>query len=134
MSDLFQETIFLPVEISNKNNGQGRSWHQSANDRKKFETLLKSLGMVRTPYLFPVHVHVVRVLGKRQKYWDSSSVLRGNYKQLEDAMVACGWFTDDSMKFIKTTSSDQDGTRREMGPAVELIITEAGSFEKGEDK
>lgn len=134
MSDLYSETVFLPFEISNKNNGQGRSWHGSAKDRKRFEFELKSLGLVRTPYLFPVKVHVVRVLGKGQRFWDSSSVLRGNYKQLEDAMVACGWFTDDSIKFINATSSDQDGTRRDLGPAVELTITEAGSFLKGGNK
>tara|TARA_B100001059_G_scaffold236189_1_gene285336 strand:+ start:2598 stop:3005 length:408 start_codon:yes stop_codon:yes gene_type:complete len=130
MSEIYSETVFLPFEISNKNNGQGRSWHGSAKDRKRFEFEIRSLGLVRTPYLFPVSVHVVRVLGKGQRFWDSSSVLRGNYKQLEDALVACGWFTDDSMTFIKRTSSDQDSTRRDQGPAVELTITEAGAFEQ----
>jgi hypothetical protein len=49
-------------------------------------------------------------------------VLRGNYKEIEDALVACGWFVDDSMQYIAITIGKQDETRRKEGPAIELEI------------
>jgi hypothetical protein len=48
--------------------------------------------------------------------------LRGNYKEIEDALVACGWFTDDSTDHIALTVGKQDATRRKEGSAIELEI------------
>ena len=110
--------VTLPVNLTNNNNGQTKHFGKSAADRKKFERMLKRLGLVRKPFDVPVVVYVTRVLGKGQRCWDSSSGLRGSYKQLEDACVACGWFHDDSYKFIKETRFFQDDTQRSNGPAV----------------
>jgi hypothetical protein len=80
------------------------------------------MGLVSVPFEFPVEVHVTRILGPRQSFWDSSSVLRGNYKEIEDSLVAVGWFHDDSTKYITNTAGFQDATQRENGPAVKIEI------------
>ena len=83
---------------------------------------LRKMGLVFEPMREKVTVTVVRILGKGQRLWDSSSRGRGNYKQLEDAMVACGWFTDDSPKYIKNTVFLEDDTQRKNGSAIDIYI------------
>lgn len=123
-----EETVLLPFELTNGNDGRGSKWFSSDKVRKQIEADLRKLRMVRTPFLFPVTVHVVRILGPGQRLWDSSSIGRGNWKEIEDALVACGWFTDDSPKFITMTTFDQTASRRFEGPAIEVIITQDGHF------
>jgi hypothetical protein len=84
------------------------------------------MGLTRKPYGVPTEVTVTRVLGKGQRLWDSSSIGRGNYKELEDALVACGWFVDDSPKHITRTLFRQDESRREEGPFTEIQVTPSG--------
>jgi len=115
----------LPIELTNGNDGQGGRWFNSANARKKLEVKLRQIYSKRVPFDFPVEVHVTRILGSNQRMWDSSSVLRGNYKQLEDALVVLGWFHDDSTKYITHTQGFQDATQRENGPAVKIEIFRA---------
>jgi hypothetical protein len=112
----------LPIEIQNKNDGQGRHWSGMHKTRRRMETDLRMLGLVRQPFEFPVSVLVTRILGKGQRFWDSSSVLRGTYKSLEDSLVACGWFHDDSRKYITNTFGIQDGNRRHLGPSVRIEV------------
>ena len=81
-----------------------------------------ALGLRRKPFAGPVEVHVTRILGPRQALWDTSSIGRGNWKEIEDSMVACGWFVDDSPKWITETRFFQDKTRRTQGPAIEVRI------------
>ena len=116
--------IRLPIELTNGNEGQQKAWGKASRTRKTMERNLRKLGLVFEPYRGKVTVTVVRVLGKGQRLWDSSSRLRGNYKQLEDAMVACGWFTDDSPKHIKDTIAQEDDTQRANGPAIDIYIKE----------
>ena len=115
-------TEILPIELTNGNDGQGGRWFKSANVRKKLEATLRWRRCARVPFAFPVEVRVTRILGKNQRMWDSSSVLRGNYKQLEDALVVLGWFHDDSTKYITHTAGFQDATQRDLGPAVKIEI------------
>jgi hypothetical protein len=42
-----------------------------------------------------VALNIVRLYSGRQRAWDADSILRGNSKQLIDAMVSAGWFLDD---------------------------------------
>jgi hypothetical protein len=130
----YTETVKLPFELTNSNNGRGHHWGGSAKIRKQFEETLRKLRMVRTPFLFPVKVHVVRVLGKGQREWDYDSIGRGNAKEIFDALVACGWFSDDSPRFITGVSYDQDISQRSKGPFVEVTITQDGVFEGEEQK
>ena len=122
----YKETIQIPFEMTNGNDGRGSKWFSSAKLRKQFEADLRKLRMVRSPFLFPVDVHVVRVLGKNQRLWDTASIGRGNYKEIEDALVACGWFFDDSPKFITMTTFDQDPCRKSSGPFIEITIAQSG--------
>ena len=112
----------LPFELTNGNDGRGSKWFSSAKLRKEFEKNLRLLGCERKPFKTPVIVHVTRILGLGQRLWDSSSIGRGNYKELEDALVAIGWFHDDSPKFITETRFFQDANRREKGSAIEIQI------------
>jgi len=115
-------TIILPFKLTNGNNGRGNAWFVSAAFRNKAEKKLRQLGFVRHPFPCCVSVTVTRILGKGERLWDSSSVLRGNYKEIEDALVACGWFVDDSTAHIALTVGKQDATRRNEGSAIELEI------------
>ena len=126
MSEKYKETINLPFTLTNSNNGRGHHWGGSAKIRKQFEADLRKLRLTRSPFMFPVNVHVARVLGKGQRLWDTSSIGRGNWKEIEDALVACGWFSDDSPKFITMTTFDQDECRRSSGPFIEVTITQSG--------
>ena len=122
----YKETFNLPFTLTNSNNGRGHHWGGSAKMRKKYESDLCKLRMTRRPFPYPVDVHVVRVLGKGQRLWDTSSIGRGNWKEIEDALVACGWFHDDSPKFITMTTFDQDECRKSSGPFIEVTITQSG--------
>jgi hypothetical protein len=117
-------TFHLPFELTNGNDGRGSKWFSSAKLRKKFESDLRRLDLVRTPFERPVIVTVTRILGPRQSLWDSSSIGRGNWKEIEDAMVACGWFHDDGPKYIKQTLFLQDASRRHEGLSIKVEIEE----------
>ena len=122
MTELFQ----LPFELTNGNDGRGSKWFSSAKLRKQFESDLRKLGHIRQPYPWPVMVTVTRILGPNQSLWDTSSIGRGNWKEIEDALVACGWFTDDSPRYITRTTFDQDSCRRKSGPSIEVMIERDG--------
>lgn len=68
------------------------------------------------------------MLGERQRFWDSSSGLRGNYKEIEDAMVAAGWFNDDGPEWIDETRFKQTDKYRHEGPCVIVIIHDVGAL------
>ena len=118
--------ITLPFELTNGNDGRGNKWFNSAKIRKKFEDRLRSLRMTSTPFLYPVRLTVTRVLGKGQRLWDTSSIGRGNWKEIEDALVAVGWFVDDSPRYITQTDFRQDECRRSQGPIIEVEIEQDG--------
>lgn len=123
---LLRETI--PIALTNGNEGRTKHFGASAARRKKYERQLRQLGFVREPFTCQVDVVVTRILGPRQQLMDSTSLGRGNYKELEDALVACGWFVDDSPEFIRYTLFRQDSTRRDLGPATMIEVFEAGAI------
>jgi hypothetical protein len=114
--------VILPIELTNGNDGRGSKWFSSAKVRKQVEAQLRTLEFTRAPFEVPVEVHVIRILGKNQRLWDSSSIGRGNWKEIEDALVVLGWFQDDSPKWITETRFFQDATRREQGPVVRVQV------------
>jgi len=119
----------LPIELTNGNDGRGNKWFSSAKIRKDVEKQLRELGHEREPFEFPVVVHVTRLLGPKQRLWDTSSIGRGNWKEIEDALVVLGWFSDDSPKYISETRFFQNGENRTRGPAILVEIFKA----KGEN-
>ena len=115
------EFVELPYELTNKNHGRGYSWHASAAERKRLDLLFRALG-ARSPYDVPVVLVLTRVLGRGQRLFDSDSLLRGNSKEIIDAMVAHGWFHDDSPKWIRLTLANQDVPNRATGPKTQIQI------------
>jgi hypothetical protein len=115
-------SVVLPMELTNGNNGQGHSWHRSAKDRKDYEPCLKSLGHIRKPFKTKMNMRITRILGTRQHLWDQSSVLRGSAKQLEDALVSCGWFVDDSPEWIGLVIGDQEVPTKRGKPQVKIEV------------
>lgn len=65
-------------------------------------------------------VHVVRVLGPRQRWLDADN-LAIVHKPLIDALVVCGWLHDDKPQWATVTYA-QDDTRRGEGPKSEIQI------------
>ena len=97
----------LELKLTNGNDGRGKSFWGSANFRKSAEQYLRAFHKKRKPFEVPVVVHVTRLFSGRERLWDSSSIGRGNWKEIEDALVAVGWFHDDCHKWIKRTVFDQ---------------------------
>ena len=117
-------TIYLPMALTNGYDGRGNKWFSSAKVRVIVEVLLRGMGFVsRQPFTVPVNIHITRVLGPRQKLWDADSLLRGNSKELIDAIVAVGFLVDDGPKYVRQVTADQDASDRENGPAIELTFT-----------
>ena len=117
--------IVIPIALTNGNDGRGSKWFSSAKMRQDIEAKLRALGITRSePIPYRCVNTVTRVLGKGQRLWDSSSIGRGNWKEIEDAMVVCGWWVDDGPKYIAQTIFAQDDTRRDAGSCVVLTIEE----------
>ncbi len=111
--------VELPIRLSNSNDGRGHSFWRTKRKRDEFEATLRLYGDIRTPLDDPVFVRVTRLYSGRERAWDYSSGLRGDWKELEDSLVACGWFHDDSPKWIRGVvfdqhKRDQSGTRIEI--------------------
>lgn len=115
----------LPFELTNGNEGRTKHWYKSDKFRNYCEAKLRQQGLAKAqPFDCPVAVEVLRLLGPGQRLWDYSSGLRGNWKEIEDALVAVGWFTDDGPKHIKRVWFDQDASRREDGPSIVVSVYE----------
>ncbi len=115
----------IPVELTNNNDGQSRHWSKANSSKKMFAQTLAALRLRSTPPDHPQNIVITRILGKRQSLWDADSVLRGNAKQLIDALVDAGYFIDDGPKYIIEAIGRQDATRRAEGPAILVEIREA---------
>lgn len=113
--------ISLPIKLTNNNDGQTRHYGMSANQRIKYEKLIRATFGQQKPINVPVHVLVVRVLGKGQRLWDYSSILRGNWKQIEDAMVACGFLHDDGPEYVNLAVGAQDNTDRTRESSTQVL-------------
>ena len=104
--------IDLPIELTNNNTGRTQHFGRSASQRKKYERIIRSLFPKQKPFDCEVDIVVVRVLGKRQRLWDASSILRGNWKEIEDALVACRFLEDDGPDYVRAILGTQDRLTR----------------------
>lgn len=125
MSEPLLERV-VPIELTNGNDGRTKHFGQSAKRRKQYAKALRLLGWKREPFTIPVRVRVTRLLGKGQRFWDSSSCGRGNWKEIEDALVELGWFVDDGPKWIVATDFRQEKQKdKSLPPAVRVEVFEA---------
>jgi len=135
-------TFTVSKELKNNNNGQTR--HFSASHREKKEWLIAlasadvdvngvemSVDMLKEevldnrPIACKVGIVVERFLGKRQRLWDSDSVLRGNCKQAIDSFVTHEILSDDSMKHVSWTLGTQNADDKLNGPYTRFHIYES---------
>ena len=115
-------TVSLDYALTNRNTGRGHHWGQSAACRKKLELLVAASQGRQVPFSHPVALIVTRVLGPGQRKWDADSVGRGSAKELIDSLVACGFFVDDSPRWIVECIFTQDDSRRNVGPKTDVAI------------
>ena len=67
-----------------------------------------------------VGIVFTRVLGKKQRLYDSDSILRGNVKELLDSIVDFGILGDDNNDHVLWSLGLQDKERRSEGPLTEV--------------
>jgi hypothetical protein len=117
-------TVTLPLDLTNGNDGRGSKWFSSAKVRNDVERTLRVLGFAKQehPFSIKVGLTITRVLGKGQRLWDMSSIGRGNWKEIEDALVVLRWFVDDSPKYIGRVDFRQDDSRRGEGPCIVMEV------------
>jgi len=112
--------VTLPINLTNRNDGQGHSWHRTAAEKKRIGAALNHLK--REPFGYRVDLVITRILGKGQRLFDPDSIGRGNAKQLIDTLTQLGWWHDDSAKWIRHVDYRQDDTQRGTGPCVLIEI------------
>lgn len=128
-------TEWLRIKLTNHNDGRTRSFHASHTERKDLGVWIRAKHGKRTPFAFPVRLEVTRILGPREQLWDFSSCGRGNWKEIEDALVANGWFIDDGPKYITGVEFLQDSTKRDSGPSIKIdVFKTAESFVHGKQR
>lgn len=134
-------TFTVGKELKNGNNGQTKHFSASHKEKKEwlnalplsdvdvngvemsFETFTEEV-LDSSPVACMVGIVVERFLGKRQRLWDSDSVLRGNCKQGIDAFVTRGVLSDDSMKHVSWTLGVQNDSDKENGPYTKFHFYE----------
>jgi hypothetical protein len=123
-------TIELPIELTNNNTGRTQHFGRSASQRKKYERIIRAKFGQQVPFSSKVEIVVQRVLAARQRLWDFSSVLRGNWKEIEDALVACGFVHDDGPEYVGMCIGDQDAETRltSEGGFVRVYFLDAGTL------
>lgn len=121
----------LNINLTNSNDGQGRSWHRPAKQRNDLRRYFKDNGLERIPFDQRVAIHIVRIIGPKQRAFDPDSILRGSMcKALIDTMVEFGWFHDDKLMHVSQVVGSQE-VDRDNGPAVRVeIYDEPASFKR----
>ncbi len=107
--------IVIDKELRNGNNGQTKHWTGSHKERQQWTRAIASAYAISINGTeFPLDAFltcsspdekqglvITRWLSKGQRLWDADSVLRGNAKQLIDALIEAGVARDDSPKYIE---------------------------------
>jgi len=122
-------SALLDIELTNGNDGRGSKWFSSAKRRKEYAQKLIAWGHRRTPFEVPVRICVTRILGKGQRLWDVSSIGRGNFKEIEDAIVEIGWLHDDGPAWVTSVEFKQHSSSRHIGPKtlIEVFAANEGN-------
>jgi hypothetical protein len=115
-------SVVSGVQLHNKNDGQGGSWHRSAQDKKNILERLTFENLRRDVPFGPCMLLITRILGHEQRLWDYDSIGRGSAKQLVDSLVNLGWFPDDSPRHIRGVMYDQDASNKDCGPSTKIDV------------
>jgi hypothetical protein len=127
---VIHRTIDLPIELTNNNTGRTQHFGRSASQRKKYERIIRAEFGQQNACWCKVDIVVVRVLRSKQRLWDASSILRGNWKEIEDALVACGFLDDDGPEYVGRVLGVQDAQTRLTGDGgfTRVYFLESGSI------
>jgi hypothetical protein len=117
--------IVLPIELKNRNDGQGYSHWRTVKEKQQIDDVMSLFR--RKPFDVPVFLVITRLIGTKQQPFDTDSLLRGNWKQIQDSMVQAGWFYDDNPTCIRGVYGRQDATDRSKGPAIRVQVYQSGS-------
>lgn len=117
-------TLDLRVPLTNANDGRGHSHYRTGRQLDRFKRELMLARCMRDCPVSPdpVVLVITRVMGPRQGFWDADSVLRGNAKELIDALVWANWFVDDGRKYIRDVYGKQDPDNRQRGPSIRVEV------------
>lgn len=133
-------TITVYKELKNNNVGRSAHWSSAHKSKREWVNALKGADVITDtgvhfslpsfhadvlssrPLGQRVGIAVRRVLGKRQRFFDADSILRGNFKECLDSVVDFGILTDDNTKHVAWCVGLQDDSRKDEGPFTELIF------------
>lgn len=124
--------LILPIRLTNGNEGRKKHWGKTAAFRKLCEQWCRVWFPRQKPFEHAVRVVVTRILAKRERLCDESSLGRGNWKEIEDSLVAVGWFHKDDPTWIAKVDWAQDTSQRLDYPRISVRISPAAPVpEKG---
>ena len=117
-------SVDLPTKWLSRNAVDKLHWSARGRLRAFYVALLGELGLC-----FPKGLRggrwslgLTRVLGPKERLYDTDNLV-GGAKQLIDAMVSCGWFVDDSPKFL-VVNCFQDEDFRGVGPFIRAKLVQ----------
>ena len=126
MKTVDRVTLVLPIQLDNGNSGRSKHWAAAHRSRKAIGATVSLFSPRRTRVRTPARVHVTRVLGKGQRLMDVDSLLRGNFKEILDSIVATGLIPDDGPAHVQEVTATQDATRRSEGPMTIVELESLG--------
>ncbi len=116
----------FPIKLTNDNEGRTHHFSSARKRRLALENDLRLYGFFRHQApLFKQKVTLTRLLGPGERFWDWDSVLRGNAKELIDALAALKFFLNDSPRWVVGVSALQDDRLRKLGGGVRIVIERA---------
>jgi len=122
MKTVDRVTLVLPIQLDNGNSGRSKHWAAAHRSRQAVGATVSLFSPRNTKVRTPVRVHVTRVLGKGQRLMDVDSLLRGNFKEILDSIVATGLIPDDGPAHVQEVTATQDATRRAEGPMTVVVL------------
>lgn len=126
--------LSLPLEISNRNDGRGHQWFRTDAEKKAVAEALQIFYPNGPPAEAremdsggTVNLVVRRILGKRQRWFDPDSILRGNAKEIVDAIVDHGFLSGDGYPAVGFVAGVQIKDP-EAGPALAVDFFRAREY------
>lgn len=116
------ETLVLPIKLLSKNGRDKLTWRQRHRLRRDYLNIVHLKYPHRAdPPQCKQRVKIIRVMGPREREWDTQNIGAGTAVELVDALKLAGYFIDDSPKFLETDFA-QERSSKIKGPAVFIEI------------